>query len=510
MSYWSYRHIDAVWPFFAIGAVLSTYIAFENRKLFYFILAGVLIGTSYLTKQSAILLMPLPVLLFVFVKNYRQKDMLFGIMAYVVFVLLLTVPWISYVYIKTENLKLAVSGVGSDNLTLGLNMSDKLTYYFNGLASYYSNGKNALLNNFMIAPLFIISWVYVIYRALRKERSSIILVSCVLLLSPYISIVGQHDLRVGQLIIFLLLTYLCVAISIMSLSKEIANRINQPRPTQNRNMVVSISLFIIFCLLFLQIFVSKNRDKGAFEFFQRSVVWNHFAGKGEKKRVDGTSNSPLYNIVRWIEDIINKDEGIFFSWQTDARTIYFLTKGAYRVQQIPFIWFDIKDFRLKPLKGMMENVPENLNVPKLNDILFISSQLGTPNPKNRYLWVLYESCFVDSINKDNINYIVVGSIFHSLYKYLEKSPYFSCQVSFNDNNYKIYKVVSKPELTNHEIYITTRTLNWLKNLRKDAPDLFNRYKEIGFKNQIGISPQVVESLVTKSLPEKFVEVDFIR
>lgn len=260
--------------------------------------------------------------------------------------------------------------------------------------------------------------------------------------------------------------------------------------------------------MFLQVVVSKERDKGALAFFQKSVIWNYFGEKNKRRQVVGCFNSSLYKIANWIENNVHEDKGLFFSWYTDARAAYFLTKGANRVKEIPFTWFNLKDFSLKEIEKYKKCSLAYGDSKRLNDIIFISSQQGSPNPRNKYLWVLYESCFVDNIIKDNIRYVVVGKNVHFLYKYLDKSPYFAYSASFHDSKYKIYRVVNKPQPTNHDIYITRRTLTWLKNLKKKDPELFYRFKRIGFKKQVGIPPQMIESLATESLPENFVEVCF--
>ena len=111
INYWSYRHLDAVWPFFVLTGVLSLSIAFEKEKVLYFLGAGLLVASALLIKETAILISPLPALLLLLVPDYRTRRNLWGCLTYFSVILLLVTPWIYYVYEKTGTISVALLGV---------------------------------------------------------------------------------------------------------------------------------------------------------------------------------------------------------------------------------------------------------------------------------------------------------------------------------------------------------------------------------------------------------------
>lgn len=230
MNYWSYRHLDAVWPFFTLLSILTINSALEKKSYIYFILSAVFMGLAYLVKQAPILLFPLPFLLWALVRDYRNTKILKGSFLYIFFISIIISPWIYYVYFHTQNMKLALFSAGGEtaaSYVLNPDLFQVAKKYFLGILAYYHGGTQSLSTNFSIAPLFVCAWIVTIYKAVRGNRSNLLLVAVFFLLTPYISYVGIHDLRVGQLIFFLILSYLCVANFVNELSNTIVNGVKR-------------------------------------------------------------------------------------------------------------------------------------------------------------------------------------------------------------------------------------------------------------------------------------------
>ena len=218
VCYWSYRHIDAIWPFFCLCFFLMLYEAYEKEKGWYFVFSGIFIGLAYLVKESSLLLFPLPILIILFVRDYRNKQKVRGLLVYILTVLLTASPWFLYVYWHTFDLKYSVFGIGARTAVNHMHPSGIFTLirnYCNGILAYYRGHSQSLSNNFFLAPIFVCAWLYVFYKALKKDKVSIIFTLTVILLSPFLAYIGLRNFRVGQALLFILLSYLITAHLIM-------------------------------------------------------------------------------------------------------------------------------------------------------------------------------------------------------------------------------------------------------------------------------------------------------
>lgn len=98
LSFWSYRHLDAVWPFFVILHCYLLYEGFETQKRFFFVLAGIALGLAYLTKEVALLFIPLGPLMFLWIKEYRSTKHLGNIVFCLFFLVVTVLPWAFYLW----------------------------------------------------------------------------------------------------------------------------------------------------------------------------------------------------------------------------------------------------------------------------------------------------------------------------------------------------------------------------------------------------------------------------
>ncbi|MDY7038959.1 MAG: glycosyltransferase family 39 protein, partial [Thermodesulfobacteriota bacterium] len=274
MNFWSYRHIDAVWPFFTLVSILTIHLALENERYIYFVLSGILMGLAYLVKQAAILFLPLPLILTTVIGDYRRKKNLVGSIIFILTIFAFISPWLDYAYSHGKNIELALFGeVGRDESETTVN-ADILVFakdYLLGLLAYYDKGSNSLSSNFSIAPLFICAWLFTIYRAIRGEKASVFFTVFLLLLSPYIAFVGLNNMRVGQLVIFLLITYLVTAGFCLAIMGKAAAA-NYGRLRISRKLIGYATGLVVIGLVVIQTFISNKKDKGNKVFFKRSYV----------------------------------------------------------------------------------------------------------------------------------------------------------------------------------------------------------------------------------------------
>jgi len=344
INFVSFRHLDAIWPFFVLFSTASFYLGFEKNKFRYFLLAGISLALAYLVKEVAILFFPVPFLLSLLISDYRKRTYFSKILASYLSILIVVLPWLFYLiqYTPVSGLQLIIGGAGSGALRSATNLSglgdsqnlllysfNNLKLFFMGLWHYFHGSGNAMSQWFTVTPLFVVSWCFILFDAIRGNKHSRIFILLVLLFVPTIYIQGARDLRIGQTLIFYLLSYLAVAVFIDSALK---------RATQRAKTISNISsitfITAILCLILIQNFVSFRRDLGNKEFIKANIWYNVLAGG---KNDGATYKSPTFTDDKNLLDIIRKystSPNKLYMANTDrtlAKEVYFNLKGKNKI-----------------------------------------------------------------------------------------------------------------------------------------------------------------------------------
>ncbi len=471
MNYWSYRHLDAVWPFFVLVSLFFLYQGFEKKKYVHYIFSAFFMGLAYYVKQAPIILFPLPFLMWGMIKEYRTKINFIGSLIFITLIILVISPWCFYVYTHAHNIKLAflgAGGVGAANSILQSDFFSAIKKYFSGLILYYKGGgDNSLGYNFPLAPLFILGWGYVLLMAIRKEKNSIILASIFLLYSPYISYVGLNNLRVGQLLGFLLLTYIVVSVFLFVVfDKLLAFLHNRFKLSWLNKRVFLTSITIL--LIGIQTFVGINPN---LKFIKKS-----FKGL-KKKRIEGYWSLASQKAGEWITKNIEKGAKFACDKPSQANPVYFYARGEYPIYIIPVI-----------------NTFRNLNMynPIKGKLIFLSSQWAYLHPINRF-YALSEDYLADFLVKNNIQYIIVGPRRNFLTIYYKNNPNFQELAQFGQGRVKIFQILSFKKSFDEWLspLITARARKYLSLLHKKSPERYEKLKQQFFKKVLGLDDQKV-------------------
>jgi len=481
INFWSYRHLDAVWPFFTISSVLTIYVALENRRYAYFIAAGLLMGLGYLVKQAPILLFPLSFILIIIVKDYRQKKNLLGSLIFLLTTAALIFPWVHYVYFETQNLKLALLGQGGVKASDAVLKPDLVLFirrYFEGLWLYYQGVGNSLSQHFTLAPLFALAWAYTIFRALKKEKSSILLLICLLLISPYISIAGSKNLRLGQLILFLFLTYLVTARFCFEMSKIVIDKVKKNSLNNEKPSLYASSLFIL-SLIAIQTFLPFRNDKGNIVFLERSHFYQRFIKSNRSYIIKGKYNNIGKAWGKWIEKDIAYASRIMVSLPSDGKPLYFYSLGKHRIFDMPIQYTD------KNKKSAWKDED--------NNVIFLSSRGRYDDWKN-YLIALREKDLLSSIEEKKIEYILVGKRRNYLTLYFNNNENFRLVKTFGNGELKIYKPILLKPASSFKTLISTNAVYYLKELSKKNTVSLKRYAVNFLKPFLGLDKDSVKTI----------------
>ncbi len=512
MNYWSYRHIDSVWPFFSLCFILTIYLSFERKLFKYFIFSGVLISIAYLVKPVALLLFPLPFLLFFINKDYRDNKNLPSLIVYIATIGIIITPWILYVYYHTEDLRysfLGIGGVAAVEDTLKHKIYFLINNYFIGIINYYKGYSQSISNNFFIAPLFISSWLFVFLKAIVKDKISILMVCIFLLLSPFISFVGRNNFRIGQSLLFIMLSYIIIAHFVVSIGNFIFLRFSRLFSKKNNIQINTIRFgnsLLLMCLLGFQLFINYGNDRGGYEFLKKSIFLSsdNIACKNKSFSINNEWNE----VASWVMKNINSNSYIMCSWYNDSQMLYFYTRGRYQVTTMPYTTVEWGAYKGKGSKNTFSLFSmDDIKLPAASDLLFFSSQAGSDDPRWSRCWFLYESIFLSNLVDKKIDYFIIGPVLNFLSLYCREHNAFEEVSSFYNGKIKIFRVkTSLIKDIDNKRFITERTLRFLNNRRSKNPQVLKMITNNLMRDKMGLTGEFINELISGELDNNFYRV----
>lgn len=423
MDFHSYRHIDAVWPFFVLAANYFTYQGFEKRDLKLFLVSGVCLGVAFLIKEVAILFFPLPLLMFLWIAEYRKREILKGVAANILVAIIVVGPWLFYLW-QYDSLASLIGGAAPEvvkDIVQPIDNGDKgdlvgymqaclsaIKEYGAGLARYYSGGRSSLHSNFLIAPGFLLAWLFMLFKAGKGDRHSKILVLNSLLFLPILYYVGKNDFRLGQTVLFLLLSYLALTTLLQWAFERVSALTIDTAKFRHALFCIAV-----VCLLSIQVLAEARRDLGYKGFIDRSLLLTLVKGEQVTWRVRGTFGDELLKeAIQEIQRLTSVNDGIMVSWYTHARTSYFGLAGKHPVSRMPLL-FCHEDGIFFDRKRNYENEKP----------LWINSNY-IPFTLNYMLFMLFESDLLEEIEKKNVKYVLLTPKLCQLNDYFYRSSSF--------------------------------------------------------------------------------------
>lgn len=481
LNYWSYRHIDTVWPFFVLLSICLLVKGLEKQKVFFFVLSGIFLAISYLIKQPAILFLPLPlILLGLFAQNRTRKNAL-GVFLFFLVTILIVMPWILYVFNETNNLKFSIIGVGADGFmtkTSNTAVSSFLFNYLDGFLKYFIGQSNSIFSNFSLAPIFIISWIYTGYKALKREKNSAILFVCFVLLIPYIIIVGSENLRVGQLVIFILLTYLVTANFIVASVELVCSILKEKIAILRKNGHLFLAVPAIILIL-IQTFIPFKRDKSNIEFIKKSYMYQYINGNSDYM-VRRLFNSIEKECGEWVKSNIEPGTNLMVSKGLEGEGIYFYAGGNYPVYVMPVV----------------ESNKTYENFKRGRKLIFLASNSKDYKYPLTKIYALAEIDLFRSISNNKIDYIIVNKRRNYLSLYFDNNENFEKINDFREGKIKIFKVLNSKKINNNFCtLVSNEIVIYLNDLNKNNIYKFNQLKTDFLYNILGLNQSKVNALM---------------
>jgi len=409
LSYWSYRHLDIVWPFFVILHCYLLLEGFERKKLYWFVLAGLALGVAYLTKEVALLFFPLGPLMFLWVKEYRTATNLKYILIALVTLVITILPWALYLW-QHDSLHF-LWGSGGPRVLRDMGVSQQAGGDFTGkilrgveqyrvaFISFYSgDSRNTVAANFTIAPLFLFAWLYIVLRAMAGDKRSKILVLNLFLFLPIIYFIGENHWRFGQVLHTMLISYLALSFTLFSCVEWICNGLRWAGASSK------VFIFISVVVISTQIFSSSEADKGYVSFFKCSLLYNFFSGKNTETVADDRYSSEyLDDIIGKLVEVSDDDDGVLVKSPITGRILLMKTGGRQHVYNLPRLIYDEKGLVGVPKKSYLSGKRAsiiwavfNSSGSKFNIYMMFEDELKRLLKKNKIKYVLLSPDFPES------------------------------------------------------------------------------------------------------------------
>jgi 4-amino-4-deoxy-L-arabinose transferase-like glycosyltransferase len=322
------RPIDNIWSTLSLIGVCFLLKALQKDSRFLALISGGFLGLAYLTKESAILIFPLPFLIWLFNSDYRKKNKVqqIAIAIFVAFVLALS--WIVYGGL-----------IRGENVALGAQGDFVLSYLWQNRTEYLSV---SFFKNF-IDQIFIIpiSWagyihffllMVTVFMAITKPsvRPVVLWIFCLIPLLVYVS---MQKWNAGYYTPLYLSMFIASGYSLATLNKWIGYRISQNAAK------VTMALFILFFIV--QMVIPAKTKTGYFVKQSRlslnPVVPVEFLANGARSpRMKNFFTDPMASEILKVLETKNIKQAVVIPDRL-AYTLAFLSRSEFKPSLLQYM-----------------------------------------------------------------------------------------------------------------------------------------------------------------------------
>lgn len=438
ISYWSYRLIDASWPFFVILYCYSLYEGFERENVYLFVLAGISLAVAYLTKEVALLFFPLGPLMFLWIKEYRNKRNLLCLGVVFSTTLVVLLPWVLYLYyhhalhflwgaagpVVLDDIGSALNTGGRDG-TVGFfeSLFALAKEYSSALIYFYSGQRNTVSTNFIIAPLYLVGWFYVFVMSLRGDKGGKILILNLLIFLPIIYFIGKNHWRFGQVLFIMLISAVALAY-FLDRSIEWFCKVSKISVSSRIFFPLMVTLLVV-----VQIFLHTENDLGYAKFFKKSKLYHFVIGESTRQVVTGPYFYPDFDATaEQLLANIKSNAPLLVDSLWLARRLFLYIEGKQKIFGFPMVW--VRNNKL--IRG---NLPETIG----ERALFLTANHLVLEPQYRF-YILFESQLISLLHSTKSQYVILSQRFRELEDYFSGSGNYDevLRLESKDNNGRVH------------------------------------------------------------------------
>jgi 4-amino-4-deoxy-L-arabinose transferase-like glycosyltransferase len=519
--------LDVVLPFFMILFVYCLYLAFDKASYPWALASGVVLGIAFLTKEMAIIFVPLPFLVALsYVRCRGWGSLLLALCCAAAFCLALA-PWVVH--------GLRVSSAVSLDHQLGAGpevLHDLLTpetgstrykflerfplFYVYWFGIYCLE---TVAPNFVLAPLFLVGWSWTLVKGLsRGDLGDRLMLTSFLLFTPIMLFQGRVAWRVGQSILIFMLSYIVLARTVWDLAYEGVSRLGSwlrqlEWSIPVRQVQRAVAALLVVILLALQLCNVDTvrylvRDTRVVPGVLRTLSRRGWAESILLRMVSNSSGSD-----RTMAEVLGSPEFHLdgSGWLNDATR----AAGSWLAENVPpgasivsdrwglaVYFFAGGDFRF-PM-----------------DLRWIQEEVEQADPRVLFLWkhkhdvkVLTEECLLRRLEKAGVQYVIVTWKRNYFSLYFEAHPGFEKAAEFGDGEgvgkVQIFSVGDdlRP-VGDFSLHVQADLVDYLEKLRLSDETAYQRLVQGFFGDELGWTEAQVEGLIDGTTP--FVPVEAYR
>lgn len=445
----------------------------SNHNVKWYIGLGIIAGLAYLVKQTAIIIVPLPILIWFIFPEYRTRQNLRNISIFIFVFALFFFGWMGYIYLAGGS-----PGQVTRDLSIGTNVLNYVTNSFSNTKEIIANSADRVNrsssipeillkfynrdigNYFNYALLFLVGILFSIYHALvKKSKPAIFLICGLILFSSMIPANVINNFGARQNLYFYIITLICIAFFF----DRIINLV--------KNFQLPLILLISSAMVFIQV------SKGIPQVSDFSTHRNSFIYSFDYSET-----------AEWIIENIKTDENILTS-ERESNYFHILTPENRVIYPILTCTGESSFY-----------IAEKCSQPYIS--LWIYQGIKDPDTPRDFLSGISEDSLISIINEKNIDYIIVTEKIYSLYYYLNLHPNFEKVAVFR--NAVIFKVKSPVQYisdypkTNFITCIGIGTKEYFSNLKTKYPESYEAKFKSVYSPWMGLSTQDLDNIVNES------------
>jgi hypothetical protein len=437
---------------------------------------GVVMGLTYLLKQTVIFIAPLPLLIWIVFSEYRTRQTFNRLLIFYFVFAVFYFGWDGYVYLAGGS-----SGQITGTLQTGMNF---LSYISRG-SSVVDTGQSSplpraaqsfilsvfeilntfytrdILQFFKIAILFPVSVLFLLHQAIvRKTNPDIFLALGLFLYSPLILVQAVVDFGFRQNLYFYCVVLLCLAAMLDRLFD------NLPSKELSNALILTVALSLICIQL-----------SGGNYSFPKTVSLK----TPEKLPYLGT----YQEAAAWVDKNVKPDMKIMIP-SREGNFFHILTAGDRQ--------FEI----IRTCVGETDFLPAIKCTPPYISF-WVNRGTTDPDEPRDFFHGISEPVLLSAIREKHVQYIFVTPSIHSLYHYLILHPDFE-EVDIIDN-IAIFRVINtvhpiaEYQHREWETCIGRGTPDYLKNLKKTDPARFEMRLQSQLGPWMGLNRQHLEAFM---------------
>lgn len=532
-----YILLDHVLPFFILLAVLMTILAIQTTSAIFPFSAGASLGLAYLTKESALMYLPLLCLL-LFQRRYSvKKRFIRTASAYISFGIV-SAPWVFHIITYSKSFKdiaiglmgghvrfTAASGLGQSIETA--NLADRIISAVSSILHYNTT---TVPHDFAIAPLFFIGVALLIITLLVRKRFTgvEVLLAALILTSPLNAYLGSHTMRTGQSITYYYLllaggsSIIGCCIAMLHSWKNRATHFPQLHKIAAWGVPVLLAITIIsFQLHQEKGFIEALKGKGAY-----GLRYYH----SPKMEITGIWGTSQIEAAKWVDERMAPNNKILASMTLWGP----LTLGGLSKDQVRYILLhpgiskDPHDFELagNSLPFLIINPIGDTEILTLdyqrkrfatylfdNDrplYVFTPPSLpsntcidtnGSIHSNSLYycgIWFFMEKTFLKFLRDKDIQYIAISHTDHHLNEYLSRNKGFRLVFKADrpTGSVSIYRVETPQPLEQPFLMVNDQVPIYLERLKKYYPNKFERFRQEVLVDYLHLGPDKIHEILS--------------